>query len=182
MLTLTGGYSFCSLLMSMSEAFSILLYFNKTWLHKSSERSSPVSGPRLNSSPPEAKNPNEMFSNNLSLTSSFFVFVFSFILNVSCVHLMKKFISNKREVEILIRVVCDPLQGFSCLELLCGNINYLNHLEEKKVSIIKKPFNSFLMSFNLSPNSHLIDSRSIIKIILLCCHPSLYTPCKIPPG
>ena len=42
--------------MSMSEAFS-LLYFNKTLLHKSSERSSLVSGPRLNSSPPEAKNP-----------------------------------------------------------------------------------------------------------------------------
>ena len=33
------------------------LYFNKTLLHKSSERSSLISGPRLNSSPPEAKNP-----------------------------------------------------------------------------------------------------------------------------
>ena len=33
------------------------LYFNKTLLHKSSERSSLVCGPRLNSSPPEAKNP-----------------------------------------------------------------------------------------------------------------------------
>ena len=33
------------------------LYFNKTLLHKSSERSSLVSGPGLNSSPPEAKNP-----------------------------------------------------------------------------------------------------------------------------
>ena len=138
----------------------------------------------MNSSPPEAKNPNERFSNNLSLTSSFCVcvFFFPFILNVSCVHLMKKFISNKREVEILIRVVCDPLQGFSYLELFCGNINYLNHLEEEKFFIIKKPFNSFLMSFNLSPNSHSIDSRSIIKIIPLCCHPSLHTPCKIPPG
>ena len=61
------------------------------------------------------------------------VLVFLFILNVSCVHLMKKLISNKREVEILIRVICDALQGFSCLELFCGNINYLNHLEEKKV-------------------------------------------------
>ena len=40
----------------MSEAFSPL-YFNKTLLHKGSERSSLVSGPRLNSSPPEAKNP-----------------------------------------------------------------------------------------------------------------------------
>ena len=40
-------------------AFSALypLYFNKTLLHKSSERSSLVSGPGLNSSPPGAKNP-----------------------------------------------------------------------------------------------------------------------------
>ena len=42
--------------MSMSETFS-LLCFNKTLLHKSSEWSSLVSGPRLNSSPLEAKNP-----------------------------------------------------------------------------------------------------------------------------
>ena len=41
--------------MSMSEAFS-LLYFNKTLLHKSSERSSLVTGPRL-TSPLEVKNP-----------------------------------------------------------------------------------------------------------------------------
>ena len=34
-----------------------LLYFNKTLLHKSSEQSSLVSGPGLNSSPPGAKNP-----------------------------------------------------------------------------------------------------------------------------
>ena len=33
------------------------LYFKKTLLHKSSERSSLVSGPGLNSSPLEAKNP-----------------------------------------------------------------------------------------------------------------------------
>ena len=33
------------------------LYFNKTLLHKSSERSSLVSGPGLNSSPLESKNP-----------------------------------------------------------------------------------------------------------------------------
>ena len=45
---------------------SISLYFNKTLLHKSSEQSSLVSGPRLNSSP-EAKNPSlfSWFSNNL---------------------------------------------------------------------------------------------------------------------
>ena len=50
LLTLVRGHSFCPLLMSMSEAFS-LLYFNKTLLHKSSERSSLISGPDLNSSP-----------------------------------------------------------------------------------------------------------------------------------
>ena len=45
------------------------LYFNKTLLQKSSERSSLFSGPRLNSSPPEAKNPGifSWFSNNLSV-------------------------------------------------------------------------------------------------------------------
>ena len=44
------------------------LYFNKTLLHKSSEWSSLISGPGLNSSPPEAKNPgvSAWFSNNLS--------------------------------------------------------------------------------------------------------------------
>ena len=42
--------------MSMSEAFLSLLYFNKTLLHKSSERSGLISGHGLISSP-EAKNP-----------------------------------------------------------------------------------------------------------------------------
>ena len=56
LLTLAIGYSFYPLLMPMSEAFSPL-YFNKTLLDKISERSSLVSGPGLNSSPPEAKNP-----------------------------------------------------------------------------------------------------------------------------
>ena len=44
------------------------LYFNKTLLHKSSERSSLVSGPGLNSSPLGAKNPGVFawFYNNLS--------------------------------------------------------------------------------------------------------------------
>ena len=40
----------------MSEAFS-LFYCNKNLLHKSSEQSSLISGPGLNSSPLEAKNP-----------------------------------------------------------------------------------------------------------------------------
>ena len=43
--------------MPMSEASLSPLYFNKTLLHKSSERSSLISGPGLNSSPLEAKNP-----------------------------------------------------------------------------------------------------------------------------
>ena len=57
MLTLVRGYSFCPLLMSMSEVSLSLLYFNKTLLQKSAEWSSLISGLRLNSSPPEAKNP-----------------------------------------------------------------------------------------------------------------------------
>ena len=65
---LAGGYSFCPLLMPMSEASLSPLYFNKTLLHKSSERSSLISGPGLNSSPPEAKNRGDLwFSSNLSL-------------------------------------------------------------------------------------------------------------------
>ena len=50
------------------------LYFNKTLLHKSSERSSLVSGPRLNSSPLGAKNPSVLvwFNNNLSITNTLF--------------------------------------------------------------------------------------------------------------
>ena len=46
------------------------LYFNETLLHKSYEQSSLISGPRLNSSPLEAKNQNAgvimWFSNNIS--------------------------------------------------------------------------------------------------------------------
>ena len=52
-----GGYSFYPLLMPKSELSLSPLYFNKTLLHKSSERSSLVSGPKLNSSPPGARNP-----------------------------------------------------------------------------------------------------------------------------
>ena len=48
--------------MSMSDAFSISLYFNKTVLHKSSEQSGLATGPRLNSSPLEAKNPSVFHS------------------------------------------------------------------------------------------------------------------------
>ena len=46
------------------------LYFNKTLLQKRSELSSLISGPGLNSFPPEAKNPGVFgwFSNNLSPT------------------------------------------------------------------------------------------------------------------
>ncbi|KAB0353390.1 hypothetical protein FD755_023907, partial [Muntiacus reevesi] len=48
----------CEYLRQQSHKLSLSpLYFNKTLLHKSSERSSLVSGPELNSSPPEAKNP-----------------------------------------------------------------------------------------------------------------------------
>ena len=38
-----------------------LLYFNKTLLHKRSARSSLITGPVLNSSPLEAKNPGGVF-------------------------------------------------------------------------------------------------------------------------
>ena len=62
------GYSFCPLLILCQKLSLSPLYFNKTLLHKSSERSSLVSGPGLNSSPPGAKNPGVFawFNNNLS--------------------------------------------------------------------------------------------------------------------
>ena len=52
-------------------SFLYLLYTLIKFLHKSSEQSSLVSGPGLNSSPPEAKNPGIFvwFSNNLSSQS-----------------------------------------------------------------------------------------------------------------
>ena len=54
--------------MPMSKLSLSPLYFNKTLLHKSSEQSSLVSGPGLNSSPPGAKNPGVFvwFNNDLS--------------------------------------------------------------------------------------------------------------------
>ena len=56
-----------SVLGIIKQQSSLILYFNKTLLHKSSERSSLVSGPGLNSSPPKAKNSSlSWFSNNLS--------------------------------------------------------------------------------------------------------------------
>ena len=52
-------------MMSMTEAFS-LLYFNKTLLHKSSEWSSLVSGPRWKSKRPRISTPFTAHSLNLS--------------------------------------------------------------------------------------------------------------------
>ena len=57
MLTLARGHSPSPFRCLCQKLFLSLLYFNKTLLHKNSERSSLVSGPRLNPSPPEAKNP-----------------------------------------------------------------------------------------------------------------------------
>ena len=53
----TAGYSFAPFWCLCQKLSLSPLYFNKTLLHKSSERSSLISGPGLNSSPPEAKNP-----------------------------------------------------------------------------------------------------------------------------
>ena len=50
-------YSFAPFLCLCQKLSLSPLYFNKTLLHKSSERSSLVCSPGLNSSPPEAKNP-----------------------------------------------------------------------------------------------------------------------------
>ena len=64
------GYSFAPFWCLCQKLSLSPLYFNKTLLHKSSERSSLVSGPGLNSSPTEAKNPSVLsFSNNLSTGS-----------------------------------------------------------------------------------------------------------------
>ena len=51
------GYSFTPFWCLCQKLSLSPLYFNKTLLHKSSEWSSLVSGPGLNSSPPKAKNP-----------------------------------------------------------------------------------------------------------------------------
>ena len=63
------GSSFCPLRCLCQKLSLSPLYFNKTLLHKSSERSSLVSGPGLNSSPLGAKNPGVFtwFNNDLSL-------------------------------------------------------------------------------------------------------------------
>ena len=53
----SGGCSFAPFWCLCQKLSLSPLYFNKTLLHKSSERSSLVSGPGLNSRPPEAKNP-----------------------------------------------------------------------------------------------------------------------------
>ena len=55
--TRRGGYSFDPFWCLCQKLSLSPLYFNKALLHKSSEWSSLVSGPRLNSSPPKAKNP-----------------------------------------------------------------------------------------------------------------------------
>ena len=65
---LAGGYSSAPFWCLCQKLSLSPLYFNNTLLHKSSERSSLVSGPGLNSSPLGAKNPGVFawFNNNLS--------------------------------------------------------------------------------------------------------------------
>ena len=71
------GVLFCPLMMPMSEPSLSSSYFNKTWLHIRSERSSLVSGPRFNSSPPEAKNASVLsFSSNLCVVWTFLGIIF----------------------------------------------------------------------------------------------------------
>ena len=69
---LAEGHCFCPPFWCLCQKLSLSpLYFNKALLHKSSERSRLVSGPRLNSSPLEAKNPGILsFNNNLSVFPS----------------------------------------------------------------------------------------------------------------
>ena len=66
---LARGVLFLSPSDAYVRSFVCLLYSLIKLLHKSSEWSNLVSGPRLNSSPPEAKNPGifSLFSNSLSL-------------------------------------------------------------------------------------------------------------------
>ena len=65
---LAGGYSSAPFWCLCQKLSLSPLYFNKILLHKSSERSGLVSGPRLISSPPGAKNPGVFvwFNKNLS--------------------------------------------------------------------------------------------------------------------
>ena len=55
-LSLSLGHSFYPLPILCQKLSLSLLHFNKTLLHKISEQSSLITGPRLNSSPPKAKN------------------------------------------------------------------------------------------------------------------------------
>ena len=72
-LTTRRGNSFAPLWCLCQKLSLSPLYFNKTWLHKSSEWSSLVSGSGLNSSPLQAKNPGVLsFRNNLSVVWTFF--------------------------------------------------------------------------------------------------------------
>ena len=71
------GHSFCPLLMSCHMLSLALLYFNKTLLHKTSERSSLVTGPRQNSSPPEAKKPGVFHSSTTTFHFYFCDFCWS---------------------------------------------------------------------------------------------------------
>ena len=91
------------------------LYFNKTLLHKISERSSLVSGPRLNSSPPEATNP---MSHHSATT---------FHLGGS-----SRILQNKvRMLGAL--VLCSPSEHVFCYTLLtlwCACVNEWNALRE----------------------------------------------------
>ena len=56
------GYSFAPFWCLCQKLSLSPLYFNKTLLHKSSEQSSLISGPGLNSFPLEAKNPSSYHS------------------------------------------------------------------------------------------------------------------------
>ena len=73
----TSRNSFCPFWCLCQKLSLSPLYFNKTLLHKSSEQSSLVSGPGLNSSPLGAKNPGVFgwFNNNVSTANSLVSYV-----------------------------------------------------------------------------------------------------------
>ena len=109
------GYSFAPFWCLCQKLSLSPLYFNKTLLHKSSERSSLVSGPGLNSSPPEAKNP----ESNRSATT-FHLGGLSGIL--------------QDKVRLLgALVLCSPSEHVFCCTLLtlrCAYVNEWNALRE----------------------------------------------------
>ena len=117
-----------------------LLYFNKTLLHKSSERSSLSSGPELSLSP-EAKNPSIFHG----LATTFQHLLISWLQSPSAVILESKKIKSVT-VSIVSPSICHEAMGPDAIIFTFWMLSFNPTFSLSSFTFIKRLFNSSLLS------------------------------------